>query len=288
MLSAEEIVGQPNLLDVIKAQSYAFLGVNLQNPRLASVFATQQRWLLAHLGLALHFTKADADGSLEGGLTAARFVREVVAGGVASRNTATAFLQEMQHYGIIAVADRQSDRRMRLLAPSQTTIDAITLWVRIHLHTLDMLDGGARVDRLDACPDAVACLQPRIARALVASTEIREPGDPLAHFMWINDGFLMVERIFVTLVEQSSDGMRHVTNMSSMAEIASGLNLSGAHAGKKLRQAERAGILGRQVDDGRTRIWVSSALIDAVLRVQAAKLSIIDEAFNAVYGQAEN
>lgn len=281
MLSEKEIFERPDLLEVIKAQSGGFLEVNLQSPRLASVFATQQRWLLAHIGLSLHFKAATNDAN--GGLTAAKFQKAVADWQVASKNTATAFLKEMEHYGVIALSTSQPDRRKRVLEPLPMTLAAIALWVRIHLATLDRLDGGQRVATFDASPEALAKLQPRIAHGLISSPEIRQPEEAFSHFMWINEGFLMVERIFVSILHASEDGMRFITNMASMAEVAAGLSLSSAHAGKKLREAERRGVLGREASQGRNRIWVSRTLVDAVMRIQVAKLSIIDRAFHAEY-----
>jgi hypothetical protein len=280
MLSAAEILDHPDLLDVVKEQSKSFLQVNLENPRLASVFATQQRWLLAHIGLSLHF-KSLSRQRVEG-LTAAGFLKEVSDGQVASKNTAAAFLKEMEHYGVVSLAANETDRRKRRLVPAPTTLGAIALWVRIHLRTLDRLDGGQRIVTFDAAPESIRGLQPRIAQGLVKSTEIRDPRDAFSHFMWINSGFLMIERIFASVLHASEDGARFITDMASMAEVAAGLSLSPAHAGKKLREAEREGVLGRQLASGRNHIWVSSALIHAVLRIQAVKLSIVDHAFTAV------
>ena len=49
-LTADEIAGHPALHDCIRRQAQALVLAFEANPRLASVFATQQRWLLAHVG----------------------------------------------------------------------------------------------------------------------------------------------------------------------------------------------------------------------------------------------
>ena len=54
-LSADEIAGHPGLHAAIRQQSRLLLQIYDGNPRLASVFGTQHRWLMAQAALALHF-----------------------------------------------------------------------------------------------------------------------------------------------------------------------------------------------------------------------------------------
>lgn len=50
-LNFEDIAGHPALRACIQAQARAMLRAYEGNPRASSVFATQQRWLMAHIGL---------------------------------------------------------------------------------------------------------------------------------------------------------------------------------------------------------------------------------------------
>ena len=61
-LSADEIAGHAGLHDAIRQQSQLLLQVYDGNPRLASVFGTQHRWLMAQAALALHF-RGDGRGT---------------------------------------------------------------------------------------------------------------------------------------------------------------------------------------------------------------------------------
>jgi hypothetical protein len=85
-LTADEIAGHPALHDCIRRQAQSLVLAFEANPRLASVFATQQRWLLAHVGVALYFRRDPLDPS--NGLRTARFLDVVREHAVASRNTA--------------------------------------------------------------------------------------------------------------------------------------------------------------------------------------------------------
>ncbi len=82
-LDLEDIAGRPALHRFVRAQSQALLQTYESSPRLASVFATQQRWLMAHIGLALHFRQEPHDDRT--GLTAARFIDMIRRHSVASR-----------------------------------------------------------------------------------------------------------------------------------------------------------------------------------------------------------
>ena len=86
--SAKEIAGHPALHRIVRSQAKALLAAYQSSPRLSSVFATQQRWLMAHAGLALYFR--------QGAITTARFLQLIELHSVASTNTADAFIKEIQ------------------------------------------------------------------------------------------------------------------------------------------------------------------------------------------------
>lgn len=280
---AHRLLNAPGFQESIRLQSEAFLQVNEAEPRLASIFATQQRWLMAHVGLSLHFE--GESGQEPEGLTAARFLHRVHLFDIASRNTAAAFLGEMQHYGVVTQRPDARDRRKRYLLPTPITLAAIDTWLRIHLDTLDRLDGADRVARFDAAPGQIQHIQPMIADGLARSDVIRNPSPDFSHFMWINNGFLMTERFFAAIGHADAATDRFATSMKSMAQVASGLELSRTHASRKLREAEATGIIGWQDVDGKRSLWVARSFVEAFLYVQAAKLAIVDAAFAACIGE---
>ena len=54
-MTVDEIVEHPALHGHIRRQALLLLQAYEGNPRLSSVFATQQRWLMGHSALALYF-----------------------------------------------------------------------------------------------------------------------------------------------------------------------------------------------------------------------------------------
>lgn len=235
---------------------------------------------MAHIGMAIYFENLNHPD--REGLSAALFVKDVVRHDVTSRNTASAFLNEMLKYGIITRRPHARDRRKQVMAPSDKTLEALMGWILIHLATLDSIDAGSRQMQFHSGPSKTAQLQPRIASALLQHELIRNPAAPFAHFMWMNCGFLITERLIVSLTAQDPDG-RYLTSLTSIAEMTSDLNLSRSHSARKIAEAEEMGILGWCGTKGRSPIWVSSDFVNAFLDLQATKLAIIDAAFEACF-----
>lgn len=277
-LSAREIRSHPFLYNVIKRQSEAFLHVNAAQSRLASIFACQHRWLMAHAGMALYFEHLSDPKQDE--LSAANFVKLALHHDIASRNTATAFLGEMLKYGIITRLSHPTDRRKRVMGLADMTIQALNGWILIHLATLDTLDGGNRQTEHLSSPDRLSRLQPLIARRLLQHEQIRNPDPLFAHFMWMNSGFLITERLVLSITSESLSEARLPTSLKSTSKLTSGFNLSRTHSARKMREAEEMGIIGWSGTKGRSFIWLSSQFVDAFLDIQAEKLAVIDEAFN--------
>lgn len=192
-LNAEDIAGHPALHRCVQAQSLALIRIYEASPRLASIFATQQRWLMGHVGLALHFRR-DLSGHRKE-LTAARFIEAIRQHSVASRNTAEAFIKEMLRYRIVEYLPTHEDGRARPFQVTAATVKTFTGWVTAHLQTLDSLDGGSRLTTYLARPDMLARLQPLVADGLLSSQPVREPKQTFSLFIWLNNGGIVMDRL---------------------------------------------------------------------------------------------
>jgi len=235
-LSAEDIAEHPGFAEAIRRQASALLSIQAVNPRLAAVFATQQRWLIAHICLAMHFENAvSATGD---GLGAATIIRAVVAHGVASRNTTDAFIKEMFNYGYVVPAPASSDRRIRSLAVAPSVVETLRGWLHAHLSTLDALDDGGRLEAALARPELTAIVHPRIAAGLLGSRVIREPAPTFSLFTWLNEGGVVMDWLCAGLEEAAPDCVRIRTKVASYADFSDRIRLSRSHLMRKLRMAE--------------------------------------------------
>ena len=281
-LSADEIANHPRLVPCIREQASTLLSLQATNPRLAAVFATQQRWLMAHTALAHYFRSAGG-----GGLRAAKFIDAIASLGVASRNTADSFLKEMRQYGHLQNAPAARDRRARPLEPTAVSLEMICAWLATHLATLDALDGGGRRAVFAARPQSIAAIQPLIADGLLRSSAIREPAPAFSLFTWLNEGGVVMDWLYVGLAEVAPGSERIPSTVSSFADLGERINLSRTHLTRKLRRAEEMGSLGWLGERGKSTMWVSSGFVGEYHNQQAVKLAIIDGAFwAAVGGQA--
>jgi len=273
-LNFEDIAGHPALRASVQAQTHALLRAYEASPRASSVFATQQRWLMAHAGLALHFRRDSGDYRRE--LTAARFVDAILQHSVASRNTAHAFVKEMQHYRFIEDAPGGGDGRIRPLQPSAVALAELTGWILIHLGTLDSLDGSDRLATFLAQPQMLADLQPLVADGLLSSAPVREPERTFSLFTWLDNGGIVMDWLISGVDPREADQARISTGVVSIVDFASWLKLSRTHLARKLREAEALGSVGWLGRRDHSVTWISQEFYGEYVTAQAVKLAIID------------
>ncbi|WFP78500.1 hypothetical protein [Mesorhizobium sp. WSM4906] len=283
-LSAEEIASHPEALRSVQEQSRALIHVYETSPRLAAVFATQQRWLLGHVGLALHFRRDPNDRRTD--MTVARFIEVVRRNSVASRNTAEAFVKEMLHYNIAEHVSPSGDGRAHPLRVTEATIETFTNWIYAHLRTLDRIDGGNRLATFLERPDMLAKLQPLICDGLLTSIPVREPERTFSLFIWLNNGGIVMDWLMSGIDPEDANLDKIPTSVISISEFAHWLKLSRTHLARKLHDAEALGSIGWVGQRGHSVMWVSRQFFDEYMAVQAAKLAIIDAAFAACFSAA--
>ena len=281
-LSADAIARHPALDAAVRRQSQLLLQAFDSSPRLSSVFGTQHRWLMGQAALALYFRSGPADGWRA--ISSARFLDFVVQHGVASRNTADAFLKEMLKYGFARPAPGSKDGRARPIEPTPASLDALRGWLGIHLASLDRLDGGRRLEAFLAVPESLAVVQPAIADGLLASGPVRQPTGTFSLFTWLNNGGQVMDWLIAGIDGAAADADRIPTSVSSTVELAQRLKISRSHLASKLRAAEALGSIGWQGRRGRSVMWVSSGFRHEYATAQAVKLAIIDAAFDARFG----
>jgi hypothetical protein len=285
-LSADDIAGHPGLHSAIRQQCRLMQQTYDGNPRLASVFGTQHRWLMGQVTLALHFRSCSSGKG--GGINSAQVLDAVSRHGVASRNTADAFLKEMLKYGFARYVPGATDKRTRPLEPTETSLEAIHGWIAIHLVTLDRLDHGQRLETYLGTPGALAALHPGIAEGLLSSARVRKPERTFSLFTWLHNGGVIMDWLIAGIedADADADAERIPTAIASVVVMAQRLNLSRTHLSRKLRDAEALGSIGWQGKRGESVMWVSAGFRREYEVAQAVKLAIIDAAFDACFRQA--
>ncbi len=170
------------------------------NPRLYSVFASKQRWLMAQIGFALHHRRDPTDPTT--GLTIGVFTETVQAHGVASRNTAAAFLHEMLAYKFLRNRPDRPDKRSRPIEPTEVAERGMWERLAVHLASLDAYDGGTRAQHLPEGSPLVAAAQPLICDAiLVSRLKSSSIGPTFELFTWANNGGVVLDHLFSLITD---------------------------------------------------------------------------------------
>lgn len=284
-LSQAEIFANPQLYPVIKLQSASMLSLREDDARLSAAFATQQRWLMSHVGLALYFRGLSAGTA--SGLHITKFLEAVVEAAIASRNTADSYIKEMIYYKYVELLPSPTDRRLRPLGPARHALAIVDGWVRLHLYSLDRLAGGNRLAAYEATPNALQFVQPIIADELIAAHAVRNPERTFSLFTWLDNGGTIMDWLMASMEDAPLSAERVAVGPISTVEMAQRLTLSRTHLARKLREAEALGSLGWEGRRGHSVMWVSRGFREEYASAQAIKLSIVDHACEAVLGPAD-
>ncbi|ULR45263.1 hypothetical protein [Rhizobium sp. K102] len=281
--TAETLAADGRFLAAILHCADQMLTIYRESPRIASIFAAQQRWLMAHAGFALHYGHPDYEKS---GLYSGRFIDFAVKNDIASRNTAAAFMQEMLAYRFLRPAPG-ADKRTRYLEPTEIAEQHFTRWLVTHMMILDSLDGGKRADRIAADPVAMmAAIQPRIAKAIIGSQAVRSPGPTFNLFNWANSGGLVMDYLISRLPEFPRTAERVAVGPLSLREIRDQFMISNTHLKRLLTQAATMESVGWTEPSRKGDFWLSRRFILEYWNYQAAKFAIVDVAAEAVLGPA--
>jgi len=136
-------------------------------------------------------------------------------------------------------------------------------------------------------PDIIAKLQPLVADGLLSSSPVREPKQTFSLFIWLNNGGIVMDRLMSGIDPDHAGLDRIPTSVVSIAEFADWLKLSRTHLARKLRDAEALGSIGWLGQPGHSVMWVSNQFYQEYMTVQAAKLAIVEAAFQACFPTAE-
>jgi hypothetical protein len=282
-LTAETLAVDDRFFGAVLICANEMLTIYKESPRIASIFAAQQRWLMAHSGFALHY---GLPGEEKKGLYSGRFVDFVVSNKIASRNTAAAFLQEMLVYRFLRPSSGQADRRTRLVEPTETAEQHFFKWLQTHLFILDNLDGGKRAEKLSAEPALIAKIQPLIAQAIIATKAVRDPGATYNLFNWANSGGLVMDYLMSRLPAFDGAAERISIGPVSLSDLRTQFMISNTHLKRLLSQAAEMGSVGWDEPPRKGDLWLSRGFILEYRDYQAAKFAVVDAAAETVLGRA--
>jgi len=280
-MTADALLRNPRFLHALQESARTLTAVSELLPRIARLVSSHRKWMLTHASYALHLEREPRDP--ETGITAARLLKFMRETGGASRNTATAFLAELVAYKLLRpTTDRQS-KRARPLEPAAASEDAMRLWFKTQMGTLDGIDGGERVKRVETDRGIFERAQPLAARRLLKDPKWTEPPRGVAIFVWAESGGAILDDLMsrpasLTPVEGK------VWIDVNLAKLAQRYMVSNTHIRRLFARAEAAGFIGKSGDDTRNRYWMSTRLIEEYASWQAIKLEALASAYDRATG----
>ncbi|AEG04515.1 hypothetical protein [Sinorhizobium meliloti] len=280
-LTVGDLVRNPNFPQILQAGARTLIALNDLFPRVARLVASHQKWMLTQAAYSLHLER-DVNNP-ESGITAARLLKFMRDTGGASRNTAAAFLAELVAYKMLQPASGGRTKRARPLEPTEVSETAMRLWFKSQMSTIDLLDGGTRVERVEADKSIFERAQPLAARRLLSDSRWTTPPKGVAIFVWSESGGVILDDLMTRVSEFAPmDGKVWVE--VSLAKLAEHYLISNTHVRRIFARADAAGFLGKSEDGRRGRFWLSARLIEEYVSWQAVKI----EALASAYDQASD
>jgi len=276
--AVDRFAANPDLFPILQQGARHMIELYDHFPRTARLVAAQQKWLLTQAAYALHLERDPADPL--SGITAARLLELIAKTGLASRNTATAFLAELRAYKLVRDVPGSPSKRSRPLEPTETSHEAMTLWFRAQMRSLDLIDEGGRVARLEADSGIFRLAQPIAARRLIADPAWREPPLSISCFVWTEYGGLILDDFITRIANAEPEDGRHWIEDLRFSELSSHYSLSRTHVRRLFARAEAQGWIGWLDRNGnRSRIWATAAFVDDYKRWQSIKFCALDRAY---------
>ncbi|WP_438747975.1 hypothetical protein [Pararhizobium sp. O133] len=275
---ADALVANPEFLSVLQQGARHMIELYDRFPRTARLVSAQQKWLLTQAAYALHLERDPADPL--SGITASRLLDSITDFGAASRNTATAFLSELLAYKLIRDVPGSTSKRSRPLEPTEASHEAMGLWFRGQMRSLDLLDQGNRVETLEANSEIFRRAQPIAAKRLIADRAWREPPLSISCFVWTEYGGLILDDFVARLINLIPEDGYHRIEGLRFSELSTHYSLSRTHVRRLFGRAEAQGSI--EIKDGkgtRKTILAAASFIRDYQRWQAVKFSALDRAY---------
>ncbi len=277
-LTAEQIATHPRFPEAEALIAGRLIGLQLKSPRLVRLKSSHRKWLLTHSLFALS-SQRDPNDPLSG-LTASRLIDMVIDIGAASRNTASSFLQEMLTYKFLREIPDVPDRRVRLLEPTEISINGMKTWFDGHMQGLDILDGGTRMALCESDPCLFRLAHRYAAAQLVEDETWREPRPSVALFVLSDAGGMILHDIITRLPQADLDGSRRIIGPMALSDLADRYAVSVSNVKRMFSKVEAEGLAGWTEPRRRGDFWISERMLADYFHWQAAKFAALDAAIH--------
>lgn len=279
-----DLMAAPGFHACLGALALALLSERGALPREVRYLASLRKWLLSQATLALHFEHRNdpsrpplTPGALQGLLPDT---------GIAGRNTITAFLQEMRHYGLARPLP-DGDRRRHALLAAPAAEALILRWLALHLAALDRVDNADRQARILADHDLLCHVQPTMLRLLLREQGWLHPSPGIALFSGAEAGSHILHHI-AARTPAALQGPEFNIGHLTARDLATQYLTSQTHTSRLLTRAAQAGYLRWTQNGRRGDCMVATGLAQEYRRWQAIKFAALSRAFAWAAGRGRD
>lgn len=277
-MTRAEILAHPLYPAIEKQIAQHLIGIHIRTPRMSRLKASHRKWLMTQslFSLALRRTPDDPLS----GLTATRFVETVMKLGAASRNTATGFLAELVAYKFLRDVPDVPDKRVRVLEPTELSLNGMRSWFHGHLACLDRLDGGNR-EMTSLADDRIFMMAQPIGADIMLNDRIwRDPVDTIGHFLWSDLGGIVLHDLMARVEEIDRSAAFHSCGPVSLTDLSETYQVSTTNLKRMFKKAETDELLHWDLPRRRGNLLLTSRFVEDYFSWQSAKFAAVDEAFH--------
>ncbi len=278
LMTRAEIAAHPLFPAIEKQIAQHLIGIHMRTPRMSRLKASHRKWLMTQSLFALALRRTDDDPL--SGLTATRFVETVMRLGAASRNTATGYLAELVAYRFLRDVPDVPDKRVRVLEPTELSLNGLRSWFNGHLACLDRLDGGNREMTSLAEERIFLIAQPIGAEMMVADPLWREPADSIGHFLWSDLGGIILHDLIARLDNVDRSAPTISCGPVTLVELSETYQVSNTNLKRMFKKAETDNLLFWEQPRRRGDLILSSRFVEDYFTWQSAKFAAIDNSYH--------
>ncbi|PLK71385.1 hypothetical protein C0V73_12420 [Rhizobium sp. TH135] len=278
LMSRAEIVAHPLYPAIERQIAQHLIGIHMRTPRMSRLKASHRKWLMTQSVFALALRRTPDDPL--SGLTATRFVETVMRLGAASRNTATGYLAELVAYKFLRDVPDVPDKRVRVLEPTELSLNGLRSWFNGHLACLDRLDGGNREMTSLAEERIFLIAQPIGADIMVGDPMWREPPDSIGHFLWSDLGGIILHDLIARLdnVDRAAENVS--CGPVTLVELSETYQVSTTNLKRMFKKAETEELLCWEHPRRRGDLLLTNRFLEDYFNWQSAKFAAIDQSYH--------
>lgn len=278
MMTRAEIAAHPLFPAIEKQIAQHLIGIHMRTPRMSRLKASHRKWLMTQSVFALALRRTDDDPL--SGLTATRFIETVMRLGAASRNTATAYLSELVAYKFLRDVPDVPDKRVRVLEPTELSLNGLRSWFNGHLACLDRLDGGNREMTSLAEERIFLIAQPIGADIMVSDPLWLAPPDSIGHFLWSDLGGIILHDLFARLDNVERTAPTTSCGPVTLVELSDTYQVSTTNLKRMFKKAESDELLAWEQPRRRGELLLSRRFVEDYFTWQSAKFAAIDRSYH--------